>query len=86
MEGEIIMKWQAKIEYTMDKDHPDVNHVVGGWYRGKKFTYYDEYKFESGYTEDYMKEYMKKDLKLVAGGGYNTSHIHNVKFQFIKVA
>ena len=28
--------------------------------------------------------YIKHDLKLVAGGGYNTDHIHNVKFEIEK--
>ena len=39
-------------------------------------------------VEDYdmIINYIKKDLKLVAGGGHNTDHIHNVKFEIRRMA
>ena len=37
------------------------------------------------YVKDWTKEdaiaHIKSDLRLVAGGGYNSEHIHNVKFK-----
>ena len=50
----------------------------------KVFTFSDTYTFNSDYTEEEVIIYIKHDLKLVAGGGYNTDHIHNVKFEIEK--
>lgn len=75
------IKYNAKITYTIDKDHPDKKYVAD-WTEEKQFTFEDVYTFT---MEDYTKEdrinYMKRDLMLVAGGGYNTDHIHNVEFE-----
>ena len=45
--------------------------------------------FKKNYTKEVIKlnteedcvNYIKRDLKLVAGGGYNSDHIHNVTFE-----
>ena len=34
--------------------------------------------------QDMIIRYIKKDLKLVAGGGYDYKHIHNVKFKIVR--
>ena len=52
--------------------------------RRKNFYISDTYTFNSDYTEEEAIIYIKHDLKLVAGGGYNTDHIHNVKFEIEK--
>lgn len=84
------MIYYGKITYEIDKNHPDVNCVDGGWYEGKVFKYEDTYGFDERLysPEDYdmIINYIKKDLKLVAGGGYNTDHIHNVKFKIRRIA
>ena len=37
------------------------------------------------YDYDNIIEYIKRDLMLVAGGGYNAEHIHNVNFEIKQV-
>lgn len=78
------MKYYGKITYEIDENHPDVNCVISGWYKGK-FTYEDVYSFDerlySPEDRDMFVNSIKRDLKLVAGGGYNANHIHNVKFE-----
>lgn len=84
------MKYYGKITYEIDENHPDVNYVDGGWHKGKVFEYEDTYGFDERLysPEDYdmIINYIKKDLKLVAGGGHNTDHIHNVKFEIRRMA
>ena len=84
------MKYYGKITYEIDENHPDVNYVVGGWYKGKVFEYEDTYGFDerlySLEDHDMFVNYINKDLKLVAGGGYNSEHIHNVKFEIRRMA
>lgn len=41
----------------------------------------DTYTFDDNYTQEDCINYIKRDLKLVAGGGYNSDHIHNVTFE-----
>ena len=77
------MKFNGKITYTMDAEHPDKKYVED-WTKEKVFTFSDTYTFNSDYTEEEAIIYIKHDLKLVAGGGYNTDHIHNVKFEIEK--
>lgn len=83
------MKYYGKITYEIDESHPNVNYVAGGWYKGKVLEYEDTYEFDERlYSPEHHKmfvNYIKKDLKLVAGGGYNIDHIHNVKFEIRKV-
>lgn len=69
----------ATITYTVDSKHPDfynppINEVL---------SYSDVYTFDMDYyDEDDVENYIKSDLRLVAGGGYNSKHIHNVSFDF----
>ena len=77
-------KYNAKIMYTMDENHPDKKYVKD-WTKDKKFTFQDVYTFTEDYEKEDMINYIKRDLGLVAGGGYNTDHIHNVKFEIKKI-
>ena len=75
------MKFKAKIKYKVDGNHPDIQDLPTKYWYGKEFTYEDTYIFDN--REWNQKEavlYMENDLKLVAGGGYNFSHIYDVKF------
>ena len=75
------IKYDAKITYSMDKDHPDIKYV-GDWTEDKIYTFEDVYIFEHGcYEAEDIEAYIKNDLKLIAGGGYNAKHIHNVSFE-----
>lgn len=70
----------GKIKFTMDKEHPDVK-CVEDWTEDRVLTFEDYYEFSMDYTKDEIESYIKHDLMLVAGGGYNTDHIHNVTFE-----
>ena len=78
------MKYHGKISFTMDKNHPDIKYV-GDWKEDKVFTFSDEYTFNDDYTEESIAHYIKHDLSLVAGGGYDADHIHNLKFEIKRV-
>ncbi len=78
------MKYYGKINYTMDAEHPDKKYVKD-WTENKVFSFSDTYTFDSGYIEEDVINYIKRDLKLVAGGGYNADHIHNVTFEIKKL-
>ena len=77
------MKYYGKISFTMDKDHPDIKYVKD-WTENKVLTIEDVYIFNNNYTKEDVIAYIKNDLSLVAGGGYNTDHIHNVEFYIEK--
>ena len=79
------MKYHGKITYTIDNKHPDIKYVKD-WHKDKVLTFEDTYTFSDDYTEDYIYAYIKRDLRLVAGGGYNTEHIHNATFDITKIS
>ena len=79
-----MKKYHGKITYTIDKTHPDIKYVED-YTEEKIFTYEDTYTFNGEYPTENIKAYIKQDLMLVAGGGYNTDHIHNVKFEINRV-
>ena len=81
------MEIYAKITYTIDDGHPDIQYIKD-WSADKIYTFEDTYIFDEryGYTfNDDVKLYIKNDLRLIAGGGYNSKHIHNVKFEIARV-
>lgn len=73
-------RFHGKITFTMDKEHPDVK-CVEDWTEDKVMKFADYYEFSTDYTRDEIESYIKHDLMLIAGGGYNTDHIHNVTFE-----
>ena len=77
-------KYHGKIMYTMDKSHPDIEYAKD-WTENKVYAFKDEYTFDACYTHEDIIDYIKHDLSLVAGGGYNTEHIHNVKFDIYRL-
>lgn len=77
------MKYHGKISFTIDKEHPDIK-CVPDWEENKVLTIEDTYSFDEDYTKENVIAYIKNDLSLVAGGGYNTNHIHNVVFEIEK--
>jgi hypothetical protein len=79
------MKFKAKLFCTIDADHPD-RSCIADWMPGKVLTFEDVYTFnDSMYSFDEAVSYMKKDLLMVAGGGYNAAHVHNVQYDIRKV-
>ncbi len=84
------MKIKAKIYYTMKETHPDKDCVIGGWNPDEVYNYEDIYTINPNrfWGEDDIKDcidgikdYIKEDLKLIAGGGYNWKHIDNIRFE-----
>jgi hypothetical protein len=73
-------RFYAKISYTMDEEHPDIK-CVPDWTENKIYTFEDVYYFHNNYTKEEVETYIKRDMELVAGGGYNADHIHNVTFE-----
>ena len=67
----------GKITYTMTENHPDWEYSVKSI--KYKYTFEDSYFFDSSmYGEEdveNIKAYIRNDLMLIAGGGYNTDHI-----------
>ncbi len=78
------MKFKGKIRYTVDAEHPDIKYMED-WTENKVFLFSDTYIFDSSYTKEDAINYIKRDLKLIAGGGYNVDHIHNVTFEIEKL-
>lgn len=76
---------RATIYYNVDRAHPDIKYIKNP---DDVQTFTDLYTFDTRFTGDIelseMKAYCKNDLKLVAGGGYNADHIHNVRFEFME--
>ena len=83
-------KFNAQIIYTMKPSHPDYDHLqTKNWFRDRFLTYEDTYEFGSFYDlwpNEELVEHMKRDLKLIASGGYNTDHIENVSFLIKEVS
>lgn len=77
--------FNATIKYKVKETHPDIHDLPEELWKGKVFTYEYTYRFDpAGEVED-MVDYMKSNLRLVAGGGYSTRHIYDVEFEIEEV-
>lgn len=76
----MIREFKATISYTTDKEHPETC-------KKEKHTFSDTYKVNDNcfFGYDDIMLYIKRDLSLIAGGGYNTKHIHNVEFEIHEI-
>lgn len=74
------VKIKGTIYYMVDKSHPDYQYIKNPD-AVQKFS--DTYTIDKDkfWSMENVEQYIKNDLALVAGGGYNTEHIHNVTFQ-----
>lgn len=87
-----MKKYSAMIMYTIDTEHPDRQYMENKSTSIIR-TYSDVYYFpvEEKRSVWYNAEkeaiinYIKRDLRIVAGGGYDSKHIHNVKFDIMEV-
>lgn len=80
-------KVKATIWYKVDKGHPDITKSDiedGVLDRTLEFT--DTYTIDPDrfWSSEDIDHYIKHDLALVAGGGYDTDHIYNVKYQLTR--
>lgn len=71
----MIKDIKATIEYDTKANHPDEP-------TGLRLKFTDTYHVDMDrfYDMDSVKSYIKHDLALVAGGGYETNTIENVNF------
>ena len=83
-----MIRYKATIKYKVNDTHPDL-HCITDWTPDKVFEYEDVYRFDSNYWDskdtENMKEYMQRDLSIIAGGGYNARHIYDVWFEFKRI-
>jgi hypothetical protein len=87
-----MKKYSAMIMYTIDTKHPDRQYMENKS-TSIVHTFSDVYSFpvekRSSFwynaEKDDMIHYIKNDLRLIAGGGYDCKHIHNVKFDIMEV-
>lgn len=82
-----VKTYKATIKYAIDLTHPDIEYIKD-WAEDKAFSYSDTYYFDENFylqDESDLMEYIKEDLMLIAGGGYNADHIHNVKFTIKRI-
>lgn len=73
----------ATITYTIDTGHPDIGCMTD-WTPEKVYTYSDTYTFDTVFfpTISDMKHYIRRDLLMIAGGGYDARHVHNAHISF----
>ena len=77
------MKYKGTISYRITEDHPDRKYFKGDL--SKKLTYSDIYTFGEELPKESIINYIKYDLALIAGGGYSTDHIKDVRFTIKEV-
>lgn len=68
--------YHATIKWRCKANHPDTDDTK------TVFTYSDDYYIDDDYYSDgdEIMNYIKHDLALVAGGGYDTDTITDVKY------
>lgn len=69
---------RATIKYDTTKDHKD---TYGKACKGLIYAYTYAIDTDCFYSEDAIIDYLKEDLSLVAGGGYDYNNIKNVTFK-----
>lgn len=77
--------FKAVITYNVIGSHPDIKGIKNP---DEKQKFEDTYTLDSDYFNDTEKmiDYIKQDLSLVAGGGYNTDHIYGISFDIEKIS
>ena len=74
----MIKKYNATIVFDTKNNHPDDKNI-------NNLKYNDIYTVDTDYFNDnqHIINYIKNDMRLVAGGGYETNTIKNVKFTIL---
>lgn len=76
-----IIKVKGVIYYKVKRNHPDLEYIPEDE-RDKKQEFCDIYTIDTDafWCRDAIDSYIKRDLALVAGGGYSTDTIKEVKY------
>ena len=80
MSNQSIVKLKATIKYDCKANHPDAPGVLG-----LEFTDTYSIDLDRFIGHDSIDSFIKRDLALVAGGGYETNTIKNVTFKIEEV-
>jgi hypothetical protein len=75
--------FKATIKFDCDGNHPDAPNELGVQY--SDIYHFDTDVFSGGNDVEAMKNYIRRDMALVAGGGYATDTIINVKYDIEEV-
>ena len=73
------MEYKAKIVYKVKPEHPDFEYIRD-WEPNKEYEYSDTYRISEEYGSEEAIAYIKRDLSLIAGGGYNTKGIYDTRY------
>lgn len=76
--------FKAKITFHVTEKHSDAKYVND---ISKPLEFEDTYTMDTDFFNDKEEilNNIKYDLKLVAGGGYDTENIYNVKFDIKEI-
>lgn len=79
------IKIKGVIRFKMKANHPDIDEVPEE-NRGKEMVFIDTYYINPDYFwgDDHIESYIKHDLALTAGGGYDTDTITDVKYELTR--
>lgn len=74
---------KAKLTYTIKPTHPDFQYLTESWTPEKKFTDEDVWHINPDcfYGEEDIEGYIKENMLLTAGGGYDWNGIDNIEFE-----
>ena len=77
-----MIKIKATIYYKIKASHPNIG-CLSDWRIDKEYRYSDTYTIDPDCFggDDDIEEYIKEDMLLVAGGGYDWKHIYDVRFE-----
>ena len=83
------MTIKGKIICTIKPTHPDYKCLIDKYKGKRKYNFDDIYTFDDDWDKSSAITYIKNDLMLIAGGGYNIynaiTHIEDVSFEINEV-
>ena len=74
---------KAKLTYTIKPTHPNFQYLAESWLPEKRFTDEDTYHINPDcfYGEEDIEDFIKENMLLTAGGGYDWKGIDNIEFE-----
>ena len=74
---------KAKLTYTIKATHPDFQYLTESWTPEKRFTDEETWHINPDYFygEEDIEDYIKENMLLTAGGGYDWDGIDNIEFE-----
>lgn len=77
-----MSRFKASITYKVKETHPDIKYIDNP---KERLTFEDVYTFKENYNKNDVAGYIKNDLSLIAGGGYDDKHIDILSFSIEKI-